>query len=77
MNHEDAKKVARAAFAADGGFCSSCISNVLDVLIDELPQFDWVAIAREVAMEKIKCTVMGVTAMDERFEEFEYVGEHR
>lgn len=52
MDHEEAKKVARAAFSADGGGCVACTSDVIQALIEELPQFDWVAIAEEVAHEK-------------------------
>jgi hypothetical protein len=54
MDIEDAKKVARAALAADAGSCPSCASDVIRVLIEELPQFDWVAIAEEVAQEVVE-----------------------
>lgn len=53
MDHEDAKKVARAALAADGGTCPACASDVIRVLIEELPQFDWPTIAEEVAKEVV------------------------
>lgn len=54
MDHEDAKKVARAALAADGGSCPTCASDVIRVLIEELPQFDWPTIAEEVAQEVVE-----------------------
>lgn len=53
MDYEDAKKVARAAFAADGGCCASCVTDVINSLFEQLPQFDWGAIAEEVAQETI------------------------
>jgi copper chaperone CopZ len=51
MDHEDAKKVGRAAFVADGGQCASCVNEVIEELTKQLPQFDWATISEEVSQE--------------------------